>query len=397
VQIKHITTIDWSDLPRIESPFFARAAIERDRSTTLSPGVSWIGGLNEALREYTRMHSPRGPQTDSRAAFNWLLGRVDDGEYVFVNSDGSTPMSSVLRWSTGENSKGYCVPLVNGKVAEDSTGFWKADPDLPIRMRRQIEERLEKARRAISKPENQWWVGLLLGFRRGSGKADAPELKPPPFSAKKLSPSKDKPVPVGNESKTVGVRKDRPMPTVLAGGTANAKDVALVRIELKKMPEKYRQMLMDNNTQFVVVRGSITEYYTDLQGVQPRGWPPGTTWDTVPGAGPSGGNNTVVIAIRGHGTPNGPYVPPTGDGHGSYNLVLHEAAHALPIDLNSAQTQAFRDARTADFGSLSDYQKQAGDAGLQETFAESFANVFGGNANFANTHPNLDRYWKGLP
>lgn len=201
----------------------------------------------------------------------------------------------------------------------------------------------------------------------------------------------------GASSGTVSKARE-PMPAIAARGTADATDVALVRAELEKIPPKYRQMLMDNNVQIIVTRNSVTEYRTDLKGVQPRGWRSSATWDTVPGVGPTPERNEIVIATRGHGTPAGPRVPLTGDGHNSYNLVLHEAAHALQENQSIGFSwQAFKDARTADFAKLSSYEKQADDAGLQETFAESFANVFGGNRNYANTHPHLDKYWKELP
>jgi hypothetical protein len=49
----------------------------------------------------------------------------------------------------------------------------------------------------------------------------------------------------------------------------------------------------------------------------------------VPGAD-TRDKNEVVIAVV--GTPTGPHVPKTGEGHGSVNLVVHEASHS--IDLN---------------------------------------------------------------
>ena len=158
------------------------------------------------------------------------------------------------------------------------------------------------------------------------------------------------------------------------------------------MPQQYRDMLQKGGLQFVVVRGSVTEYYTELKGVTPRGWPAGKTWDSVPGLARG---IVVVIATRGHGTQGGPYVPATGDGHGSYNLVFHETAHVL--GRITGYSTDFKNARQADYGALDAYQRQAGPAGLQETFAESFANVFAGNPNYSTSHPNLSQYWSGNP
>lgn len=182
----------------------------------------------------------------------------------------------------------------------------------------------------------------------------------------------------------------RPMPSISAKGSADATDLALVEAELAKIPAKYRQQLVDNDVEVVVVRGSVTDYYTELQGVRPRGWPPGKTWDDVPGMSR---DKTVVIATRGHGVETGPHVPLSGDGHGSYNLVMHETAHTLHNI--AGYSPEFLNARSADLSALSAYESQAGEAGLSETFAESFANVFGGNSSYSETHPNLHRFWSG--
>ncbi len=181
-----------------------------------------------------------------------------------------------------------------------------------------------------------------------------------------------------------------PMPAITAHGTADASDVALVRAEMNKMPAQYRQQLKDGGVEVKVVRNSITEYYTDLKGVKPRGWPPGTSWDSVPGVARG---KEVIIATRGHATALGAQVPLAGNGHGSQNLVLHETAHAIQT-LKGASPE-FLAARTADLAALDPYQLQAGAAGVSETFAESFANVFGGNSNYPTTHPHLYDYWTG--
>jgi hypothetical protein len=180
-------------------------------------------------------------------------------------------------------------------------------------------------------------------------------------------------------------------PTVTAMGTADQNDVALVNAELAKVPEKYRKIMQDKGVNVAVVRNSVVEYNPNLQGVQPRGWPPGSSWDDVPGLYDPN-TNTVVIATVGHGTTVGPHVPQTGEGHGSQNIVLHESGHSFENEIkNSPQ---FIGARNADMQQLSDYEKQSGDAGLSETCAESFANAFGGNPDYSSTHPNLDAFWQ---
>jgi Mlc titration factor MtfA (ptsG expression regulator) len=102
-----------------------------------------------------------------------------------------------------------------------------------------------------------------------------------------------------------------------------------------------------------------------------------------------------VIATAGH--PNNPHVPNTGEGHGAHNLVLHETAHGLDLGGGGGSANAdFNAARTADAATLGTYESQAGNAGQQETYAESAARYYGGDPNDAASHPNLHRYWDGL-
>jgi hypothetical protein len=153
--------------------------------------------------------------------------------------------------------------------------------------------------------------------------------------------------------------------------------------------------MKNNNTKVVACRGSVTDYRKDLKGVKPRGWPPGSSWDTVPGAYMHD-TNEVVIATTGQGTPAGAHVPVAGEGHGSANLTLHESAHAYDLGGGPplSGTQDFNGARNADLGQLSAYETQAGSAGQQETFAESAARLYSGTDT---TTPNLAKYWSSVP
>ena len=179
---------------------------------------------------------------------------------------------------------------------------------------------------------------------------------------------------------------------VSTGGSGTAEDAKLVAQSLAKLPKSSLEQMQKNGTKVIACRGSVTDYRTDLKGVQPRGWPPGATWDKVPGAN-TPDKNEVVIAVIGHGTPAGPHVPKTGEGHGSVNLVVHEASHS--IDLNGkgpspSQSDDFTKARDADMNKLSDYEKQAGEAGQQETYAESAARHAEGKDQDT---PHLKKYW----
>jgi hypothetical protein len=190
-----------------------------------------------------------------------------------------------------------------------------------------------------------------------------------------------------------------PSLTVALAGTAVGADAVLVVRELDKFPPYVLEALANQYTRMVVCRGSITEYRTDLRGVHPRGWPPGATWDTVPGANDPG-TNEVIIATIGHGTAAGPHVPATGEGHGSSNLVLHEAAHAVDGNHSGPSNSmgaAFNNARNADTATLSRYESLAGTTGQEETYAESAARYYGDDSNDAANHPNLHNYWGSDP
>jgi hypothetical protein len=181
-------------------------------------------------------------------------------------------------------------------------------------------------------------------------------------------------------------------------GSADADDGELVAQELAGFPPHVLQEMQDGGVKVVVCRGSVTDYLEELRGVRPRGWPPGSTWDNVPGLYQSG-SKEVVIATVGHGTDAGAHVPKSGEGHGSHNLVLHESGHALDAtrDPPRSKDADFLAARTADAGTLDAYESQPGDAGQEETYAESAARYYGGDAADKDDHPKLNEYWAGDP
>src|SRR5690606_36270480 len=82
-------------------------------------------------------------------------------------------------------------------------------------------------------------------------------------------------------------------------------------------------------------------------------------------------------------------------GHGSQNLVLHEAAHGLDATTTPARSAspAFNDARNADASNLTPYESQPGVAGQQESYAESAARHFGGDPDANTRYPHLGEYW----
>jgi uncharacterized Zn-binding protein involved in type VI secretion len=183
------------------------------------------------------------------------------------------------------------------------------------------------------------------------------------------------------------------------GGTADATDMGLAAQQLVNLPPGMLQTMINQNQHVVVCRGAVTDYRTDYIGVQPRGWPAGSTFAQVTGTYfPD--KHEVVVAVIGHGTPAGPHLPRVGEGQGSSNVVLHEATHAVdfaPGGNRSATDPNFIAARNADLAGLSQYETQPGTAGPEETYAESSARYHSGDPTDAANHPNLNKYWAGNP
>jgi hypothetical protein len=183
------------------------------------------------------------------------------------------------------------------------------------------------------------------------------------------------------------------------GGKGDAADEKAVAKELAALPTDVLKTMAKNGTKVVACRGNITDYRTDLKGKTPRGWPAGSKWDTVPGVYLND-KNEVVIATQGAGTKDGPKVPPTGNGHGAFDLAAHESMHGYDLGGKGKPKHddpAFLDARKKDLAKLGPYFTQAGEAGLQETFAESAARYYGKDPKLKDDWPNLYKYWESQP
>jgi Flp pilus assembly pilin Flp len=216
--------------------------------------------------------------------------------------------------------------------------------------------------------------------RAKTGKAALVEgVTPPPPAKGDAAKPAPKP-PTRSEALDIASR------IVRAGGSGTKEDAAIVAQELAKLPVNVLSWIEQKGITVVAAKGSVTDYLTHLKGVRPRGWPPGSTWDTVPGLA---NGKEVVIAVR-----NG-RVPPTGDGHGAFSLVIHETFHAIDnAGSGLSKTPDFVAARTADAAALDPYLSQAGEAGQQETFAESAARFFGGDPKLKKAQPGLYKYWE---
>jgi hypothetical protein len=209
-------------------------------------------------------------------------------------------------------------------------------------------------------------------------------LKPPPDATGKPTPS-GTPTTAAPPEVTLQALAES---LVDAKGSAGAADKAAVVAEVVKIPRPGLEALVAKKTRITVCRGSVTEVLTNLKGVAPRGWPPGMTWDIVPGLFDSA-TNQVIIATKGG------KVPATGDGHGSANLVIHEVGHAIDGATGGSNAPEFVAAYNQDKSALPAYEQQDGAAGREEAYAESMARYHGGGND--KTGPNLSAYWKSDP
>lgn len=185
---------------------------------------------------------------------------------------------------------------------------------------------------------------------------------------------------------------------VIAGGSGTSDDVEAIRPEIARLSIAVLQKLIDKKAHVVVCRGSVTDVATNLKGKVPRGWQGlGLTWDNVPGTYLSNGKRVLLATLAADG--GGRRMPATGEGHGSINVALHETLHGHDFlsGHKPLKDAKFLAARLADFPRLPKYLQQAGDAGKQETYAESGARFFAGDPALKTDWPAIFAYWSGAP
>jgi len=186
---------------------------------------------------------------------------------------------------------------------------------------------------------------------------------------------------------------------VKPGGHGTQADVDAVVTELQKLPVILLQRAERSGVQVVACRDSVTDHLANLRGQTPRGWPPGTTWDSVP-ALYDPASMSVVMATHG-GARAERELPEPGHGHGSANALFHEFGHALDgtkaLGLDSKSPQ-FRAAYTNDLPALRSqnqtYLLQPGDAGPEEAYAEVASRFFGKDASLRSSLPNLNAFFE---
>ena len=195
-----------------------------------------------------------------------------------------------------------------------------------------------------------------------------------------------------------------------AGGTSTADDAKAVADGMKKFSKKVLEEMNKNGIQTECCRGPVTESMPELAGVLPRGWPAGSTWDSVPGVYSGSAKKVIVGTMEKDGKR---HVPESGEGpipHGTPDLIGHEGGHAFDAADGTLKSKnaKFLEARTDDittgnpdgmWGPRDNYflttaEGGANDAGsTSETFAESFAMHFAG----ASRWPKLEAFWAANP
>jgi len=206
-----------------------------------------------------------------------------------------------------------------------------------------------------------------------------------------------------------------------AKGTANKDDAVALAGEAAKLPTDVLRRLNAKGATLVAARGNVPDVIPDLKGVQPNGWPPGMTWDNVPGVYHSS-SKQIVACTRDDGGKR--KVLETGkeitvDGkkvsHGSFSVVLHEAGHGLDfngfndgkqeITAELSSKALFTNRRSKDVSDnkikapRDNYYLQNSPWGERETFAESTARFFGGDGTLSGNDgwPETAKFWAGKP
>lgn len=151
--------------------------------------------------------------------------------------------------------------------------------------------------------------------------------------------------------------------------------------EIEKIPENERRLLAQSGHKISVVE-KVTDADPSLANQQPRGWPPGRTWDDADGAY-IGGQKNIVVAER---TRSGPSNRAEG-------VLKHEVGHAIDVALdNFSQSKEFKEAYEKDLAKLTPEQRkyysyflQPNNAGAQEAFADIYGAINGSSANPSET------------
>ena len=187
---------------------------------------------------------------------------------------------------------------------------------------------------------------------------------------------------------------DRARLLVVIGGTGSHEDLEAVAREAAALPTFVLARFERKKMRLIACRGNITDYRKAYRNKIPRGWEStGKSWNDVPGAYFPDERNVVIATIEEAG---GRVVPSSATRlHGSASLVVHESLHGFDYAGNHAvlSDPQFLSARNGDFARLDAYEQQGGQAGLEETFAESGARYACSREPMRTQWPRLFDYW----
>lgn len=185
---------------------------------------------------------------------------------------------------------------------------------------------------------------------------------------------------------------------VVMGGSGSRQDHEVVALQAASLPDYVLARFEKKGIRIIACRGNVTDFESDLLTKVPRGWElTNKTWRDVPGAYFPDRKRVVIATIDQDGSR---FVPTKSSRlHGSEDLVVHEALHGYDYVGGHAVLgdQRFVRARRDDLEALSVYERQDGQAGLEETFAESGARFAVHPDVMAASLPSLCRYWQAGP
>lgn len=87
---------------------------------------------------------------------------------------------------------------------------------------------------------------------------------------------------------------DRARRLIITSASGTGDDVEAVAREAATLPASLLDEFETKGIRIVACRNSVTDFETHLRGKRPRGWPPGTTWDSALAAGFPDNRRVVV-------------------------------------------------------------------------------------------------------
>jgi hypothetical protein len=167
-----------------------------------------------------------------------------------------------------------------------------------------------------------------------------------------------------------------------------------VNAEMAKLPRPMLDKIGSVGGRLEILNGrGIPDHpdFAHLRGVQPRGHPPGRTWDDTPGVGAAvPGRPTVVLANK--------LKPGFENGHGTLNLIIHEHAHSFDYahlaggGTRLSQTPEWRTLhKAADWKGIAYHSRFP-----EEGFARTFEEYFHSPETRARMDPRLSAYMRKL-